>query len=83
MGKVTVPEKTYVDCGETIKIEYLKGEINEEESEEDPLSILPGTIPTIYISISSITKTCHKQHSCDICRKLFLDKSTVCSFLLS
>jgi hypothetical protein len=27
------------DCGETIKKEDIKGEINEEESEEDPLSI--------------------------------------------
>ena len=27
------------DCGETIKIEDIKGEINEEESFEDPLSI--------------------------------------------
>ena len=27
----------FVDCGESIKVEYIKEEINEEESVEDPL----------------------------------------------
>ena len=30
---------SFIDCGETIKIEDIKGEIVEEESDEDPLSI--------------------------------------------
>ena len=30
---------TFVDCGKTIKIEDIKGEINEVESVDDPLSI--------------------------------------------
>ena len=30
---------SYVDCGEDIKIETIKEEMNEEESVEDPLSI--------------------------------------------
>jgi hypothetical protein len=34
-----LPGNTFVDCGETIKIEDIKEEINEEESVEDPLSI--------------------------------------------
>jgi hypothetical protein len=29
--------KNFVDCGEPIKVEYIKEEINEEESVEDPL----------------------------------------------
>ena len=29
----------FISCGEIIKIEDIKGEINEEESVEDPLSI--------------------------------------------
>ena len=32
-------ENTFVDCGENIKLEDIKGEINEGESVEDPLSI--------------------------------------------
>ena len=28
-----------MDCGENIKLEDIKGELNEEESVEDPLSI--------------------------------------------
>ena len=32
-------EKTFVSCGEIIKIEDIKGEINEEESVDDPLFI--------------------------------------------
>jgi uncharacterized Zn-finger protein len=74
-GKVTVPEKTYVDCGETIKIEDIKGEINEEESDEDPLFILPGTISTYSSNTNTSHKTYHKQHSCDICGKFFSEKS--------
>ena len=30
---------SYVDCGESIKLEDIKEEINEEESVDDPLSI--------------------------------------------
>ena len=29
--------RNFVDCGEPIKVEYIKEEINEEESVEDPL----------------------------------------------
>ena len=32
-------KSSFVDCGETMKIEDIKEEINEEESVEDPLSI--------------------------------------------
>ena len=35
----TFHRNTFSDCGEIIKIEDIKGEINEEESDEDPLSI--------------------------------------------
>ena len=30
---------SFIDCGEGIKVEYIKEEINEEESVDDPLSI--------------------------------------------
>ena len=36
---IPLTQPSFVDCGETIKIEDIKGEINEEESVEDPLSI--------------------------------------------
>ena len=29
--------RNFVDCGESIKVEYIKEEINEEESVDDPL----------------------------------------------
>ena len=32
-----ISPKNFVDCGEPIKVEYIKEEINEEESVEDPL----------------------------------------------
>ena len=35
----TFNKNTFVDCGETIKVENIKEEIKEEESDEDPLSI--------------------------------------------
>ena len=38
-NKTIEPLRTFVDCGETIKIKDIKEEINEEESVEDPLSI--------------------------------------------
>ena len=47
--------------------------MNEEGRGDDPLSILPGTVSSSKKSPN--TKTCHKQHSCDICGKLFSDKS--------
>ena len=34
-----LPENTFVDCGETIKIEDIKEELNEEKSVEDSLSV--------------------------------------------
>ena len=34
---------TFVDCSETIKVETVKEEINDEESVEDPLSIKDDT----------------------------------------
>ena len=62
-----------MDCDEIIKIEDIKREINEEESVQDPLSILPGTVSSFKKSTNN--KTSHKQHSCDICGKLFSDES--------
>ena len=35
----TPHKNTFVDCGQTIKIEDIKEEMNEEEIIEDPLSI--------------------------------------------
>ena len=32
-----ISPNNFVDCGEPIKVEYIKEEINEEESVEDPL----------------------------------------------
>jgi KRAB domain-containing zinc finger protein len=66
-------QSSFVDCGGTIKVEDIKEEVNEEGRGDDPLSILPGTISTYQKS--SNTNTSHKQHSCDICGKLFSDKS--------
>ena len=66
-------QSSFVDCGGTIKFEDIKEEVNEEGRENDPLSILSGTISTYQKSPN--TKICHKQHSCDICGKLFSDKS--------
>jgi KRAB domain-containing zinc finger protein len=70
---IPLTQSSFVDCVETIKEEDIKEEINEEGREDDPLSILPGTI--FSYEKSSKTKTSHKQHSCDICGKLFSDKS--------
>ena len=41
MKKKNIPltQANYVDCGEAIKLEDIKEEINEEESVEDPPSI--------------------------------------------
>jgi hypothetical protein len=39
MKSKNVKRNTFGDCAEIIKIEDIKGEINEEESDEDPLSI--------------------------------------------
>ena len=38
-AELSFNRKTFVSCGEIIKIEDIKGEINEEESVDDPLSI--------------------------------------------
>ena len=35
-------QSSFVDCGESIKIEDIKEEMNEEESVEDPLPIHQG-----------------------------------------
>ena len=35
----SLQKTSFIDCGENIKIEDIKGEINEEESVDDPLSI--------------------------------------------
>jgi uncharacterized Zn-finger protein len=32
-------QSSFVDCGETVKVEDIKEEMNEEESVDDPLSI--------------------------------------------
>ena len=40
--KTIEPLRTFVDCGETIKIEDTKREIIEQENVEDPLSIHQG-----------------------------------------
>ena len=66
-------QSSFVDCGGTIKVENIKEEMNEEEKGDDPLSILPGTVSSS--KKFSNNKTFHKQHSCDICGKLFSDKS--------
>ena len=36
---ISPTQSSFVDCGESIKIEDIKEEMNEEESVEDPLSI--------------------------------------------
>ena len=36
---VPITQNSFVDCGEPIKLEDVKEEINEEESDDDPLSI--------------------------------------------
>ena len=55
----------FIDCGKNIKIEVIKKEINREGRGDYPLSILPGTVSLSKKSPN--IKTCHKQHSCDIC----------------
>ena len=70
---IPLAQSSFVDCGGTIKVEDIKEELNEEGRGDDPLSILPGTISTYQKSPN--TKKCHRQHSCDICGKLFSDKS--------
>ena len=69
---IPLSQFSVVDFDGIIKEEDIKEEIKEVES-VDPLSILPGTISTYQKSPN--TKICHKQHSCDICGKLFSDKS--------
>ena len=54
-----------IDCGKSIKLKEIKEEINWEGR---------GT-ESSYKTNSYITNTIHKQHSCDICGKLFSDKS--------
>ena len=39
---VSLTQSSFVDCGESIKTENIKKEINEEESVDDPLSIQEG-----------------------------------------
>jgi hypothetical protein len=39
-----LPGNTFVDCGETIKIEDIKEEFNEEESVEDTYSVHEKTL---------------------------------------
>ena len=70
---IPLTQTSFVDCGGTIKVEDIKEEVNEEGREDDPLYILPGTVSSSKKSPN--TKTSHKQHSCDICGKLFSDKS--------
>ena len=69
---IPLSQFSVVDCDGIITEEDIKEEIKEVES-VDPLSILPGTVPSFKKSPN--TKTFHKQHSCDICGKLFSDKS--------
>ena len=38
-ANITLTQSSFVDCGESIKEEDIKKEINEEESVDDPLSI--------------------------------------------
>jgi KRAB domain-containing zinc finger protein len=70
---IPLAQSNFVNCGGTIKVEDIKEEVNEEGREDDPLSILPGTVSSSKKSPNN--KTYHKQHSCDICCKLFSDKS--------
>ena len=54
-----------IDCGKSIKLKDIKGEINWEGR---------GT-ESSYKTNSYITNTINKQYSCDICGKLFSDNS--------
>jgi hypothetical protein len=36
---IHITQSSFVDCGESIKVEDIKEEMNEEESVDDPLSI--------------------------------------------
>ena len=42
---IPLTQSSFVDCGESIKLEDIKEEINEEESVDDPLSIQGETTP--------------------------------------
>ena len=39
---IPLTQSSFVDCGESIKLEDIKEEMNEEESVDDPLSIQEG-----------------------------------------
>ena len=41
---IPLTQSSFVDCGESIKVEDMKEEMNEEESVDDPLSIQRDTI---------------------------------------
>ena len=36
---ISTTQSNFIDCGETVKLEDIKEEMNEEESVDDPLSI--------------------------------------------
>ena len=38
-GIIPPTQSSFIDCGETVKVEDIKEEMNEEESVDDPLSI--------------------------------------------
>ena len=40
---ISPTQSNFIDCGETVKVEDIKEEINEEESVDDPLSIQEQT----------------------------------------
>ena len=45
----SVNTNSYVDCGEAIKVETIKEEINEEESVEDPLFIHDESVNSEHV----------------------------------
>ena len=50
-NNTNIPQSSFVDCGESIKEEDIKEEINEEESVDDPLSIEGETTKSENIAI--------------------------------
>ena len=53
---IPLNQSSFVDCGESIKIEDIKEERNEEESVEDPLSILGETNSDVSENIAKEVK---------------------------
>ena len=37
---IPLTQSNFIDCGETVKVEDIKEEMNEEESVDDPLSMI-------------------------------------------